>query len=440
MEDLSLSNNEATSMDNLRASVRNNRRTYSTWVEQDDSGDYDPNADPDAKRVKYQHEPAFEPVYRRDCTACTRSRMVCSYRAGGDRQQPCTDCVRLNRQCILPTPRAGMGTGPPPPLTPTPTPEPTVRTRGRGLQLTPPPEPVLERPTHPMRSRSMTAPPRPVARASQQTGQQAKVFNIYTRLAHPINFNFETNDKDPIPCHWCNSMSYGLLGLGVVNASVFDCGDGEGYVELENGHTAHGHLPSRMCVDCTTHRVSIISCKVHEMDEILKMKGVEVDPRLAAWYMERPEKFDDPPFEWCSICPYPAYYSCSKSCAFDAFVDDGKKQPENSSPDQIDLDGPGCGLRLCTECMVEIVGCHDGDLSRYLTVRLTRTQNGTDGTSRLRADVSFLHSDGELMRRVRNKVAKANTEETEAVHPSASQLADEMDWEFDVENRDSGAN
>lgn len=80
-------------------------------------------------------------------------------------------------------------------------------------------------------------------------------------------------------------MAYGLLRLDVVNASVFDSRDGEGYVELKNNYTANGHLPSRICIDCTTHRVSIKAYKVYDLLETLKTKGVVVDPEvvLGAW-------------------------------------------------------------------------------------------------------------------------------------------------------------
>lgn len=393
-------------MHNLRTTVQNKRRTYTTWLDQDESGDYAPKASHDFKRPKNQLEPtSFEPAYRRDCKACTQGRMVCSYRAGGDQRQPCSDCVRLKRQCELPTPRMGR-------------------------DIAAAPEPEWE---CPMRSISPAAPPCTVETHSKQKVQKPGALVFSTRLAHPINFNFQPGEEDQIACHWCYDMVYGIRGLGVVHVLVFDAGDGRGYVELENGHTANGHLPSRMCIDCTSHRVSIMACKVHEMQEIPKMRGKEIDQRMQARYLETEEE-DPAPFEWCSVCPNVAYYACGKS---DSISDSNS---EKSSPAEIDIDGCGCGLRLCTNCMVKLVGSYDGDLTSFLTDLFRNTQRGIDGIFGLRADVDFLHPDGELMRRVRHNVTQASLTEAEPAHPYADQVPDCMDWKYDTNASNSGCN
>ncbi|MCJ1260662.1 hypothetical protein MMC22_000524 [Lobaria immixta] len=355
--------------------------TYSTWLDQDESGDYDPGADYHGREPKNQPGPAllqpasfepisfestsfedapFEPAYRRDCTACTRGRRICPYREGGDRRKPCSHCARLNQRCVVPKPRARRGT-----------------------------KPRLAPESGPPMSKSPAPPTCTVESSSKQEAQQLETFLLSTRLAHPIEFNFmPVREDNQIACHWCDSMVYGILGLGVINALVFDGGDGKGYVELENGHTAKGHIPSRMCIFCTTHRVRIIACKVHEMQELPRMKGVVVDQEVQARHLEHGQQ-DSAPFDWCSVCPHVAYYACCKS----DITSDSLSPAKN--------DSCGCGLRLCTNCMIRMVGNHDGDLSAYLTKLFSNAEQGIGSTFGLRADADLLHPDGDLMRRAR---------------------------------------
>ncbi|MCJ1422344.1 hypothetical protein MMC29_000224 [Sticta canariensis] len=383
MEDLFPSRTEGIAMYNLRTAVPSLKRTYSTWLDQDESGDYDPKADHDARKFKNHREPAaFEPSYRRDCKACTRGRIVCSYRADGDRRRPCNDCVRLHRRCEVPIPRTRRGARPPP------SPSPECSTRSK----CPPPT------------------PRTVERASKPGHPQPQTFILSTRLAHPIKFNFQPlAEDDQIACHWCDSMVYGILGLGLVHVSVVDGGDSEGYIERENGHTADGHLPSRMCIDCTTRRIRITACRVHGMQELPMMKGAVVDPETQARSLEHGLHDDGsapPPFDWCSICPNVAYYACGKSDD-DTVPDSVPENTDTSSRAEIvDRCGCGCGLRLCADCTFTLVGKHDGDLTRFLTGLLSsdNTPRGLDSNFgfELRADADFLHPDGELMRRARH--------------------------------------
>lgn len=108
-------NTDGIGMDHLQAIIRNVRRTNFNWLDEDESDDYSIEVGRHAEAPSNQPEPVpFEPAYRRDCTACTRGRMVCSFRAGGERLQPCADCVRLNRRCELPAPRVRRNYGPPP--------------------------------------------------------------------------------------------------------------------------------------------------------------------------------------------------------------------------------------------------------------------------------------------------------------------------------------
>lgn len=373
---------------------------YSTGLDQDESGDYDPEADHNGREPKNQPVPAlfepasfettsfestsfedapFEPAYRRDCTACTRGRRVCPYREGGDRRKPCSHCVRLNQRCVVPKPRSRRG-----------------------------PEPRLALESGPSMSKSPAPPTRTVERASKQEAQQLETFIFFTRLAHPIEFNFvPAREDNQIACHWCDSTVYGILGLGVVNALVFDGGDGKGYVEVENGHTAKGHIPSRMCIFCTTHRVRIIACRVHEMQELPMMRGVVIDQEVQAQHLELGQQ-DSAPFEWCSVCPQVAYYACRKS------------DITSNSLSPAENDSCGCGLRLCTNCMIRMVGNHDGDLGAYISKLLSNAEQGISSAFGLRADADLLHPDGDLMRRARYNMSQAKVTEAGPAHANGS--------------------
>ena len=86
-------------------------------------------------------------------------------------------------------------------------------------------------------------------------------------------------DGDPIPCHWCDDPIYGLLGLGEVEVEVevMDNGDGQGFTEVVDGHTAAGYAPSRMCGFCTLDRLRITACKLHDMEPIEGMDPAKFD-------------------------------------------------------------------------------------------------------------------------------------------------------------------
>ncbi|MCJ1268552.1 hypothetical protein MMC22_008440 [Lobaria immixta] len=255
-------------------------------------------------------------------------------------------------------------------------------------------------------------------RASEKKAQDRINFVLSTRLAHPIQFDFRRlNCDDDTACHWCDDIAYGILGLGVVQVSVMDCGDGEGYVELEHGHTAIGHLPSRMCSHCTKLRVSIVGCKIHEMQEIPMMQGVAVDQKD---YLELCLG-ESGPLEWCSVCPDVAHYACAKS-------------------DILSLDDYGCGLRLCTICMVKLVGNHDGNLTSFLTELFKDVQQGQHATLGVRADAEFLHPEEELMRRVHHNLTHAEVTKAKPAHPKAFRSSPLLDPKFEIEGSKSGSN
>ena len=343
-----------------------------------------------------------EPLMKRACEPCGRRRAVCSYRElGSDHTKPCTPCLTVGVKCV-----AGPLSG---------------RTRvGPSIDQARPgrkkgcsqcsrvrkwcslknKNPTLpcnlcrkigqECSFEPVRHRfaiSKTKPKRKAAasRKSQAAmGSKGKHFTtITTKLAHPIRFNYmSVDDQDPMPCHWCDDMVYGLLGLGEVDVEMVDNGDSQGYTEVVDGHTTAGHSPSRMCGFCTLDRLRITACKVHEIQPIDGIDPGQFDYSSITEWMT-PGAASTAPFSWCSICPAPAFFVC---CA------------EADPIDALDTGmGKGCGLLLCESCAVALVNEHDGDLEGLID---QLKGDEADGGFGLRADADFLHPRGELLRRM----------------------------------------
>lgn len=210
---------------------------------------------------------------------------------------------------------------------------------------------------------------------------------IVTKLAHPVNFNHVNAECDGvIDCHWCEDLYYGLQGLGKAELKVQDLGDAQGYLEVGDGFTAAGFLPSRMCHGCTTERMSILVCKGHDIEAL---QGIDPDHSEYESYLDWLElgKASSAPFTWCSVCPAPALYKCGATDDSAAVIDDADTLREK-----------GCGLYLCEPCAIMFVGQYDYKLGGLID-KLGNDMEKTDGIFELRADADFLHPKGELARR-----------------------------------------
>ena len=234
-------------------------------------------------------------------------------------------------------------------------------------------------------------------------GKRADVFNdpfaaviaqpvmktVTTRLAHPISFNFTPSNIGDTPyCHWCTDILHGLLGLGTVTVTVMALTtitgheSSAGYTEMEGGHTSHGHLPSRMCPECTLDRFSIISCSSHSLSA-LPSASDPIDQTRIMDALAGDVKAD---WDWCSICPSPAVYSCD--CPSSMWLDDLG----------VDLERMGCGLKLCDDCALLLTECN-GNLEEAVWRKMEEaTTSGNEFA--VRADAEFLTRGGELIRRV----------------------------------------
>ena len=351
----------------------------------------------------------FQPAKKRACEACSKRRYVCSYReAESNHAEPCRECSKAGLKCVAGPLSGRTRTGPSldqsrpgrkkgctqcsrakkwcslknknPSL-------PCNLCRGNGEQCS------FEPLTRQVRKRRSKKRARSKVRvAKEQTSetpvrQDPKRFKtITTKLAHPINFNYVANEDDPLPCHWCDDLVHGLLGLGTVEVEVFYNEDGQGLSEVVDGHTRKGHLPSRMCGFCTLDRLKITACKVHEVEPLPDMEPGFFDYGSVTDWMA-PGQAASAPFPWCSICPAPAFFACcseSDEIAVPGFGQDG-------------ADGKGCGLFLCESCAVTLVNEYDGVLEGLID-RLKEEEE--EGGFSLRADADFLHPKGELLRRM----------------------------------------
>ena len=299
-----------------------------------------------------------------NCTQCRQAKKHCSLRAG--QTGPCKRCKPSNIPCTFESLRSALAK--------------------KGI--IPPQKPSLS---------SLTGDTKGKHRATIFTNPFTSIIpqpitkTITTRLAHPISFNFIPTSMDDSPhCHWCTDILYGLLGLGTLTVKIMALTtvtgreNAAGYTELEGGHTAQGHLPSRMCTGCTFERFSIIACTSHSLSFIpssFAFTPIDQSRLLSALTGE-----EKPEWEWCSICPSPAVYSCD--CPSSMWLEDVGE----------DLERVGCGLKMCEACAGLMAECN-GDLEEVVQRKLE--EGAREGNEfAVRADAEFLTRGGELIRRV----------------------------------------
>ena len=349
-----------------------------------------------------------QPLRKRGCLACGKKRFVCSYREeGSDHTQPCNECSKTGLKCVagplsgrtrtgpsLNQHRSGRGKGcnqcsqskkwcslknKNPSL-------PCQFCRKNGDECNFEQSQLHAGKSKPRRKRRAALSGKGSTILTHESQATKPTVVIRTKLAHPVMFNFDADEEDPLPCHWCDDLLHGLLGLGSVDIEVIEQGDGKGYNEIKDGHTSKGHLPSRMCSICTLKYLMIAACKIHDIEPITHMDPVHFDYSSTTKWME-PGQARLAPFTWCSICPAPAFFRC---CAEMDEIDLlGLGQDEGV--------GKGCGLLLCECCAVTLVNEHDGVLEGLID---KLKQEDDCGLLSLRADADFLHPNGELLRRM----------------------------------------
>lgn len=379
-----------------------------------------------------------QPAVKRTCEGCRSRRQICSYREqGGDHTKPCQQCTNASRKCVAGPASGRTRTGPsldqgaslaaPRPR------KPYVRTRKANLwprkqdcQTQEPQDGCSQclrdqkwcsriayreqkKCSHcwvggttctvasldPKTSTSTKGKEKEHESCGHKRSEPAaaeptklnRCRTITTRLAHPIQFNYAYDDNEgTAPCHWCEDAIYGILGLGEVEVEIIDNEDGQGFIEIVDGHTAtYGH--SRMCEFCTTDRLKITACTNHEIEPIEGTDPEKFDhSTMMEWMM--PGMASLAPFTWCSICPSPAFYCCSTRPDIDM---------DGQADDLCLGDQKGCGLMLCESCAIALTSEHEGKLDRLID---SLENSGDNGGFGIRADANFVHSEGELMRRM----------------------------------------
>jgi len=364
----------------------------------------------------------LEPEVKRACRECGKRRTLCSFREeGSSHKGPCQQCIKQGKKCVAGPKSGKTRTGPsldaPQPgkaeivsgrafvgCTQCRTKKNWCSLQGKSKDGKPKEVPCngcrdndtmctleslrLSRPkiNHVHKNMLKTS-VEPSTRTSLKHSSRASKMIITTRLPHPIQFNYQPADlSDPILCHWCDDLFHGLIGLGELEVEVVDHKK-RGFKEIRGGHTQDGYPPSRMCHMCTLERLMITACKIHETEPIEGLDPENFDFRgVMDWMM--PGMASSAPFEWCSVCPAPAFFKCCKKQAIDAVEGDGGANPESDK---------GCGLLLCEPCAVNLIQQHKGDLTSLID-ELRGNKEG-EGYG-IRADVDFLHSKGELLRRI----------------------------------------
>ncbi|MCJ1253908.1 hypothetical protein MMC24_001722 [Lignoscripta atroalba] len=364
-------------------------------------------------------ELVLPPAKKRPCESCRSRRIVCSYRDVDDHNGPCKQCSTTDIKCVAGPLSGRTRTGPcldqnfSKPARPArflPTPQRRfisctecrmvkkscslrwkssdgncTRCEGLGESCTFEPLAQKQKPIPETQSDQPAEPSK--LTMSERNNEISLTKVIKTRLAHPVSFNHQVREDGSDPCHWCDDIAYGILGLGEIKTEVINYRDGQGYVELESGHTRRGREPSRMCHECTFQRMLITACLSHDIHPIEGVDPDEFDNDTALDWLS-PGMANSAPFEWCSVCPNPASFACRTSRG-------ANLMDENEN--DICQEEEGCGLKLCEACCVCLVEEHSKNLGGLVAALESDEDTGPFG---VRADAGFLRTDGEIMRRL----------------------------------------
>lgn len=200
---------------------------------------------------------------------------------------------------------------------------------------------------------------------------------ISTSWAHPINYKHIGIEQ--VPCDFCNDYRYGMLGLGRVAVTVRRLPDDTGYEELQGGHRAHGHAPTKMCRSCALERLNIVRCPHHTIEALPDLDEDAFDFRMAredllATGVEKKQAQT----LWCSICISPAFHAC---------LTPQETDPEGNEIIKGSEESYGCGLVLCRGC-AGILDALDGNLKK--------AEEYLREYPNLRADFDFVLPNSEL--------------------------------------------
>ena len=364
----------------------------------------------DCRDIGSDCELIVEPPQKRGCERCAHRRIVCSFRDATDNSGPCQQCQDKKVKCIA-GPKSNRTKNRPSHnrslanqnRLPRGVDQHIKSTKDSGIHardslgceieigtcmkrasagpetMSPRPEDASSTMLEPIKRRkislTMKPPKAPDADLSSNSLDKHGVIKmIRTQLAHPIILNYEPVDNHLFPCHICNDLCYGILGLPERQVEVIDYQDGEGYIEIAGGHTGDGEEPTRLCTSCTESRLQIAKCSNHDLQHIpgAGMDNSECDGVLR-WLQKGTAT--RAPFQWCSICPNAASYSCKTPYHGDCVGD------------------TGCGLVLCDECAILLCSKFAGNLTRLIGSK----EMDEDAMLKLRADALLLKVDGQIV-------------------------------------------
>lgn len=261
-----LANGQGYSYD-LRPGPRTTEQWFTTWLDQDNSGNYDPAEE--RKRLFGRKRKSQKPEKVSSCVACTKTGHRCSL-ADAPTEFPCTGCEMQERTCSLTED----------------SPQTQFTTSRRTAQASP------------------SRPP------PTNTALAVSTKTITTKLCHPLTFNHDLSPSHP--CHFCSIPTYPLLGLGPASPIVRIHPLNHSYTELSSGHHANGQEPTRLCILCTTTRVRQLVCAAHNIEPIPGIRAADIDFKAAFGRLVAGDQTEAD--RWCSVCPAPALYRCYKPC------------------------------------------------------------------------------------------------------------------------------
>ena len=245
---------------NLRKDVRKNQRSFTTWIDEDDSGNYDPRESSGPSRP-----PRRKRIVRQNLSTSNHQQQIGHDTANEPRRDK-TTCFAVE-------------------------------------------ETAKKQPEEPASTESTIRVPYFPTRPRRLDGRKGNTKTILTSYAHPIIFNHQALTNEA-PCNWCVSVGYGVAGLGRRRVTVIDWGDGIGYDEVSGGHFNDEREQSRMCEDCTTNRMEILACTRHNLQPILGRSAPTFDFSAAYIQLRAGISLEDAEALWCALCPSPAFYEC----------------------------------------------------------------------------------------------------------------------------------
>ena len=234
--------------------------------------------------------------------------------------------------------------------------------------------------------------PTPEIEMEDAEGNRGMLTKITTSFAHPIRFGVEKTDTSD--CNFCEIPIFGFVGYFEREVHVVRWNSGLGYAEVGGGH-CQDTGETKMCEECTNHRLQIVVCPGHEFE---CMADAAVDHNALTEELTEAEVGGaDMQYQlqrWCSMCFSPAIFGCN-----------------TVQPDVMEeIEVTGCHLRLCITCERALRGDYGGDLDRMAAdldskPKISEADEvlGNRIEGRPRADVGFLMQDGLLIKTVMSK-------------------------------------